>query len=156
MCSLFFVSILLFLLSISCVRSLGLRVGGDGTGWSMRKKNAPYRIGFGTSAIKRFLVSICCTPLQCEQLFSSSVSVPFLSISKSHSWRPQPCNLCVYNVFPFHCARASSSPAKYVTLHQGLPSGVSLKPLGSTCCSQINGRALGVGVGMHHTSITPL
>lgn len=73
------------------------------------------------------------------QLFSSfALFVSFLLISESRPPRPQPCDLCVHNVFPFCFARASSSPAKYVTLHRGLPSGVSLKPLGSTCCSQIN------------------
>lgn len=39
---------------------------------------------------------------------------------------------------PFPFSRASSSPAKYVTLLWGLPSDVSLKVLSSTCCSQIN------------------
>lgn len=79
---------------------------------------------------------------KCEQLSSSSASlcVPCLSISSSQSPRPQPCYLCVYNVFSFRFARASSSPAKYVMLHQGSPSGVSSRPLGSTCCSQINER----------------
>lgn len=120
---------------------LGLKDGDGGTGWSSLREKHPF-VGQSWLAYRIPPVSTCCIPLQCEQLFSSfaSLSVPCLLISESQPPRPQPCDLCVYNVFPFRFARASSSRAKYITLHQGLPSGVSLKPLGSTCCSQINGK----------------
>lgn len=43
----------------------------------------------------------------------------FLLISENQPPKPQPCDLCVCDVFPFRFARASSSPAKYVTLRRG-------------------------------------
>lgn len=81
---------------------------------------------------------------------SSALSVSVSVNSSAPSWRPQSCHLFVYEVFffSFHFARVSSSPAKYVMLHQGFPSGVWLKLLGSTCCREMNEK-------FHHTSIRP-
>ena len=112
-------------------------------------KNTHCRIGLETRPCfcNSSYASTCCIALQSEQSEQKALPlfVPCLLISKSQPPRPQPCNLCVYNVFPFCFARASSSRAKYVTLHSGLPFGVLLKLHGSTCCSQKNQR-------MHHPS----
>lgn len=82
-----------------------------------------------------------------------------LLISESQPPRLQPCDLCVYDVFPFcFFARPSPPTAEYVTLHRGFHYTVfDLKPLGSTCCRQINERmhcpSLAADLSKHATGL---